>query len=35
MPSTVGAGKRAALIGAGRMGLAMASGWMRDLAGRA
>jgi pyrroline-5-carboxylate reductase len=32
MPSTVGAGKRAALIGAGRMGLAMASGWMRDLA---
>jgi pyrroline-5-carboxylate reductase len=32
MPSTKGAGKRAALIGAGRMGSAMASGWMRDFA---
>ena len=32
MPSAKGAGKRAALVGAGRMGLAMASGWMRDLA---
>jgi pyrroline-5-carboxylate reductase len=32
MPSAKGAGKRAALIGAGRMGAAMASGWMRDLA---
>lgn len=30
MPSKSGAGKRAALIGAGRMGAAMALGWMRD-----
>jgi pyrroline-5-carboxylate reductase len=30
MSATKGAGKRAALIGAGRMGAAMALGWMRD-----
>ena len=30
MPSAHGAGKRAALIGAGRMGGAMALGWIRD-----
>ncbi len=32
MPSATGAGKRAVLIGAGRMGAAMATGWLRDLA---
>ena len=31
MSSAIGAGKRAALIGAGRMGAAMATGWLRDM----